>query len=163
MLALFLVLGASLNAQDVATPVQPVQTISQTACGTYNFHYYDSRAGIWSNFHCCDIYVDESGFFPVVHFQLLETGDWTKETIFWGDDYDIIDNGDGMKSGHAGVAVDNPIPFGYIDGQWVSLEFCFPHYGPDGERDGWIGREDAHSPWIVFPMDHVWWFKPPTP
>ena len=170
MLALFLVLGASLNAQEVVTPAQPVQTVSQTACGSYTVAYYDSNAGMWSQWLCFDVYVDESGFFPVVHFQIATTGEWCRETIYWGDDYEIIDNGDGMKSGHAGqagpgVAVDNFKPFlltydaqGNPD-QVILLLYAYHHYGPDGNIDGWIIQREAGDPWEIVPYTSVWLLK----
>lgn len=167
MLALFLVLGASLNAQEVVTPAQPVQTVSQTACGSYSFHYYDSAMGAWETHLCFDINVDESGFFPVVHYQSAKDGNWYKQTILWGDDYDIIDNGDGMKAGQAGpgVAVDNFKPFlltydaqGNPD-QVILLLYAYHHYGPDGNIDGWIIQREAGDPWEIVPYTSVWMLK----
>ncbi len=164
MLVLSLVMSASLNAQDVATPVQQVQTVSQAACGTYNFHYYNSRAGMWSDFHCWDVYVDESGFFPVVRYQLLENAEWYQITILWGDDYDIIDNGDGLKSGHAGLIVDNPQPYVpvYENGEMVEIipvHHAFKHYDSNGDFDGYIIQIYPGDPWQVVLPGYLLWFK----
>lgn len=163
---MFLMMGAGLNAQEISAPVQQPQTVSQAACGSYSLHYYSSAAGMWLQWLCFDINVDESGFFPVVHFQVATTGEWCQQTIYWGDDYDIIDNGDGLKSGHAGVAVDNPQPFlltydseGYPD-EVIPLLHAYHHYGPDGNIDGWIIQRAPGDPWEIVPYTSVWLLKP---
>lgn len=163
---MLLMMGVSLNAQEVSAPAQQTQTVSQAACGSYTINVFDQWGQYVKVIHCTDFNFDQPGWNPLIHFQSLESGAWETYTVTVGHWWDVIDNGDGSKSGHAGLSVDNPQPFlltydaeGFPD-EVILLHHAFHHYGPDGNIDGWIIQRAPGDPWEIVPYTSVWLLKP---